>query len=191
MLQADATLTAEILRENSNSYKWLEDPILIAHHRADWTAERKALTPYMAYPLDAAGYAPEYVESGSLEDLRGLLQNLVKREDKIGIYWVHGIIELAEGRIARSIENLRKAQEANEPGGYRGADQLPPRWSTLDASRKPWRHYASARPNSRASQTPKPCSGSTSMVAGTSHGYTGKPAIWQKLRSWRVLSAPN
>lgn len=124
MLQADATLTAEILRENSNSYNWLEDQILIAHHRADWTAERKALTQYMAYPLDAAGYAPEYVESGSLEDLRGLLQNLVKREDKIGIYWVHGIIELAEGRIAPSIENLRKAQEANEPGGYRGADQL-------------------------------------------------------------------
>ena len=124
MLQADAALTAETLRGNSNSHAWLADPILIAHHRGDWAAERKALTPYLAHPLDASLFAPEYVESGRLEDLRGVLQKLLKRENVIGVYWVNGIIELAEGRIARSIRDLRQAHDVNEPGGYRSADQL-------------------------------------------------------------------
>lgn len=124
MLRADTALTAEIVRGNSNSYAWLTDPILIAHHRGDWAAERDALAPYSAYPLDASLFAPEYVESGRLEDLRGLLQKLLKRPDIVGAYWVRGIIELAEGRVAHSIEDLRRAQEANEPGGYPVADQL-------------------------------------------------------------------
>lgn len=124
MLQADAELTAETLRGNDNAYAWLTDPILIAHHRGDKAAEREALTPYLKYPLDAALFAPEYVESGRLEDLRGVLRKLKKREGQGGVYWVHGVIELAKGNIASSIDDLRRAQEANEPGGYRGADQL-------------------------------------------------------------------
>ena len=119
MLQADAALTAETMRGNSNSYTWLTDPILIAHHRRDWAAEREALTPFLVYPLDAFSFAPEYVESGRLEDLRGLLQKLLKRQDIVGAYWVNGIIKLAEGKIALSIKDLRRAQDVNEPGGYR------------------------------------------------------------------------
>ena len=124
MLQADAELTAETLRENDNAYAWLTDPILIAHHRGDKAAERQALTPYLKYPLDAAQFAPEYAESGRLEDLREVLRKLKKREGQGGVYWVNGVIELAKGNIASSIDDLRRAQEANEPGGYRGADQL-------------------------------------------------------------------
>ena len=124
MLQADEKITAKTLQGNDNAYAWFTDPILIAHHRRDRAAEREALTPYLKYPLDAALYAPEYVESGRLEDLRGVLQKLEKREGQAGVYWVHGVVELAEGNIARSIDDLRRAQEASEPGGYRGADQL-------------------------------------------------------------------
>jgi tetratricopeptide (TPR) repeat protein len=124
MLQADEKLTAKTLQGNDNAYAWFTDPILIAHHRRDRAAEREALTPYLKYPLDAALYAPEYVESGRLEDLRGVLQKLEKREGQAGVYWVHGVVELAKGDIARSIDDLRRAQEASEPGGYRGADQL-------------------------------------------------------------------
>jgi len=124
MLRADAKLTAETLRGNDNAYAWFTDPILIAHHRGDSAAERKALTPYLKYPLDASLYAPEYAESGRLEDLREILRKIEKREPKIGVYWVRGVIELAKGDIARSVDELRRAQEANEPGGYRGADSL-------------------------------------------------------------------
>ena len=124
MLQADAKLTAETLRGNDNTSAWLTDPILIAHHRGDSVAEREALTPYLKYPLDASLYAPEYVESGRLEDLREILQKIEKREPKIGVYWVRGVVALARGDIGRSIDNLRRAEEANEPGGYRGANQL-------------------------------------------------------------------
>lgn len=124
MLQADVELTAETLRGNDNAYAWLTDPILIAHHRGDKAAERQALTPYLKYPLDAALYAPEYVESGRLEDLREVLRKLEKREGQTGVYGVRGVIELTKGNIASSIDDLRRAQEANEPGGYRGADQL-------------------------------------------------------------------
>jgi hypothetical protein len=124
MLGADAKLTAETLLGNDNAFAWLTDPILISHHRRDRAAERKALTPYLKYPLDAAGFAPEYVESGRLEDLRRLLQTLEKRDGQAGVYWVSGIVELAEGDFARSIDNLRRAKDANEPGGYPAADQL-------------------------------------------------------------------
>ena len=124
MLRADAKLTAETLRGSDNAYAWFTDPILIAHHRGDSAAEREALTPYLKYPFDASLYAPEYAESGRLEDLREILRKIEKREPKIGVYWVRGVIELAKRDIARSIDDLRRAQEANEPGGYRGADPL-------------------------------------------------------------------
>ena len=124
MLQADEKLTAKTLRGNDNAYAWFTDPILIAHHRHDRAAEREALTPYLKYPPDAAIYAPEYVESGRLEDLRGVLRKLKKREGKTGVYWVSGIVELAERDFASSIDNLRRAKDANEPGGYTAADQL-------------------------------------------------------------------
>ena len=124
MLQADEKLTAETVRGNDNTYVWFSDPILIAHHRGDRAAEREALTPYLKYPPDAAIYAPEYVESGRLEDLRGILRKLEKRDGQAGVYWVSGIVELAQGDFARSIDNLRRAKDANEPGGYIAADQL-------------------------------------------------------------------
>jgi DNA-binding winged helix-turn-helix (wHTH) protein/tetratricopeptide (TPR) repeat protein len=124
MLQADEKLTAKTLRGNDNAYAWFTDSILIAHHRRDRAAEREALTPYLKYPLDAAIFAPEYVEAGRLEDLRGVLRKLVKREGQAGVYWVSGIVKLAERDFANSIENLRRAKDANEPGGYLGADQL-------------------------------------------------------------------
>jgi DNA-binding winged helix-turn-helix (wHTH) protein/tetratricopeptide (TPR) repeat protein len=124
MLEADAKLTSETLRGNDNAYAWFTDPILIAHHRRDRAAEREALTPYLKYPPDAALYAPAYVESGRLEDLRGVLRKLEKRDGQAGVYWVSGIVELAEGDVARSIDNLRRAKDANEPGGYPAADQL-------------------------------------------------------------------
>jgi DNA-binding winged helix-turn-helix (wHTH) protein len=124
MLQADEKLTAKTLRGNDNAYAWFEDPILIAHHRRDRAAEREALTQYSKYPPDAAHYAPEYVESGRLEDLRGVLRKFEKREGQAGVYWVSGIVELAEGDFAHSIDNLRRANDANEPGDYRAADQL-------------------------------------------------------------------
>jgi tetratricopeptide (TPR) repeat protein len=124
MLQADEKLTAETVRGNDNTYVWFSDPILIAHHRGDRAAEREALTPYLKYPPDAAIYAPEYVESGRLEDLRGVLRKLQKRDGQAGVYWVSGIVELAERDFASSIDNLRRAKDANEPGGYPAADQL-------------------------------------------------------------------
>jgi tetratricopeptide (TPR) repeat protein len=124
MLQADEKLTAETLRGNDNAYAWLTDPILIAHHRGDKAAERQALMPYLKYPLDASLFAPEYVESGRLEDLREVLRKLEEREGQTGVYWTRGVIELANGNVSRSIDDLQRAQEANEPGGYRGADQL-------------------------------------------------------------------
>ncbi len=124
MLQADEKLTAKTLRGNDNAYAWFTDPILIAHHRRDRAAEREALTPYLKYPPDAALYAPAYVESGRLEDLRGVLRKLEKRDGQAGVYWVSGIVELAEGDFAHSIDNLRRAKDANEPGGYPAADQL-------------------------------------------------------------------
>lgn len=64
------------------------------------------------------------LESGRLEDLRGVLRKLEKRDGQAGVYWVSGIVELAEGDFARSIDNLRRAKDANEPGGYPAADQL-------------------------------------------------------------------
>jgi DNA-binding winged helix-turn-helix (wHTH) protein/tetratricopeptide (TPR) repeat protein len=124
MLQADEKLTAKTLRGNDNAYGWFTDPILIAHYRGDRAAEREALTPYLKYPPDAAIFAPEYVESGRLEDLRGVLRKLEKRDGEAWVYWVSGIVELAERDFASSIDNLRRAKDANEPGGYTAADQL-------------------------------------------------------------------
>jgi tetratricopeptide (TPR) repeat protein len=124
MLQADEKLTAKTLRGNDNAYEWFTDPILIAHHRRDRAAEREALTPYLKYPIDAAIYAPEYVESGRLEDLCGVLRKLERREGQAWVYWVRGIVELAERDFASSIDNLRRARYANEPGGYLAADHL-------------------------------------------------------------------
>jgi tetratricopeptide (TPR) repeat protein len=124
MLQADEKLAAKNLRGNDNAYAWFADAIIIAHHRGDRAAERQALTPYLKYPPDAGMYAPEYVESGRLEDLRGVLRKLQKRQGQAGVYWVSGIVELAEGDFASSIDNLRRAKDANEPGGFTAADQL-------------------------------------------------------------------
>jgi len=124
MLQADAKLTAETLRGSDNVYVWLEDLALIAHYRNDTAAEREALNPFLKYPYGAHIYAQDYVESGRLEDVRGILQKLENREPKAGVHWVRGVIELAKGDIARSIDDLQRSQEANEVPCYRGADEL-------------------------------------------------------------------
>jgi Flp pilus assembly protein TadD len=102
---------------------------------------------------------------------------LEKRDGQAGVYWVSGIVELAEGDFARSIDNLRRAKDANEPGGYPAADQLATALERAGRIDEAVDTLRGCQTKLASQPDSTPYGGPTWMAGGTSHDCTTKWGI--------------